>query len=208
MQWANEELQDMNASSKPSELVLALAICGILFGCQMPAHVPSFAELSYAHHGSILLDVERIEVVRAYAPPGKIPNVEHLSPVSPLATADRWINDRLRAVGNTGIAKATISRASIIEVPLKRTKGLRGVFIKDQAERYDGLIEISIQILGVEGHIKGSVLVRASRSKSVAEDISRIDREKIWFEMTEGLMKDLNTTLQKQIKANLGKFVR
>ena len=198
----------MNTSRKSTELALALAICAMLVACQIPAHVPSFADLSYAHHGPILLNVGRIEVVRAYAPPGKIPNVEHLSPVSPLETADRWINDRLRAVGKTGIAKATISRASIIEVPLKRTKGLRGVFTKDQAERYDGLIEIFIQILGAEGRIKGSVLVRASRSKSVAEDISRIDREKIWFEMTEGLMKDLNTTLQKQIKANLGKFVR
>ena len=198
----------MIISMRASKLALALAICGILVACQMPVHVPGFADLSYAHHEAISLDVGRIEVVRAYAPPGKLPNVEHLSPVSPLVTADRWISERLRAVGITGIAKATISHASIIEVPLRRTEGLQGVFTNDQAERYDGLIEVSIQILGVEGRIKGSVLVRASRSKSVAEDISHIDREKIWFEMTEAMMNDLNTTLQNQIKANLGKFVR
>ena len=78
----------------------------------------------------------------------------------------------------------------------------------DQAERYDGLIEISIQIMGVRERIKATVLVRASRSKTVAEDISRIDREKIWFDMTESMMIDLNTTLQKQINANLSGFVR
>ena len=201
-------MRAMIVSGRVPVFGLAVAICGMLVACQIPDPVRDFATLSYAHHGLILLDVERIEVVNSYVPPGKLPNVEHLSPVSPLATTKRWISDRLRAVGKTGIAKATISRASIIEVPLKRTEGIQGVLTNDQAERYDGLIEISIQIMGVRERIKATVLVRASRSKTVAEDISRIEREKIWFDMTESMMKDLNTTLQKQINVNLGGFVR
>lgn len=187
---------------------LAVAICGFLAACQTPDPEPAYAELSYAHHGKISLDVRRIEMVRAYVPPAKKPNVEHLSPASPLAAAERWVKDRLRAAGKAGVAQATISRASIIEVPLKRTEGIRGVFTKDQAERYEGQMEITIRILDDSGSEKASVLARASRSRTVAEDVSLIDREKVWFELTEAMMNDINTTLQKQINTNLGKFLR
>ena len=200
-------MRTITVSGGVAKCRLAVVICGMLVACQTPDPIRGFAELSYAHHGLILLDVERIEVVNSYTSPGNLPNVEHLSPVTPLATTSRWISDRLRAVGKTGIAKATISRASIIEVPLKRTEGIRGVLTNDQAERYDGMIEITIKILGIDGREKGSVLVRASRSHTVAEDTSPIEREKIWFELTEGMMNDLNTTLQKQIMLNLNKFV-
>ncbi len=187
---------------------LAAAMCGMLAACETPDPEPAFAELSYAHLGAIPLDVRRIEVVRAYKPPTKKPNVEHLFPVSPLTTAERWVKDRLRAAGRAGVARATISRASVIEVPLKRTEGVRGVFTKDQTERYDGLIEITIRILDDDGREKASVMARAERSRTVAEDVSLIDREKAWFEMTEAMMNDLNASLQRQINKHLGAFVR
>lgn len=187
---------------------LAVAMCGMLAACQTPDPEHNFVDLSYVHHGTISLDVRRIEVVRAYVPPAKNPNVEHLSPANPLATAERWLNERLRAVGKAGVAQATISHASIIEVPLKRTKGIRGIFTKDQAERYDGLIEITIRIFGDNGREKASVLARVSRSRTVAEDVSRIERKKVWYELTKAMMNDLDITLQNQLIANLGKFVR
>ncbi len=187
---------------------LAAAMCGMLAACETPDPEPAFAEISYAHLGAIPLDVRRIEVVLAYKPPTKKPNVEHLFPVSPLTTAERWVKDRLRAAGRAGVARATISRASVIEVPLKRTEGVRGVFTKDQTERYDGLIEITIRILDDDGREKASVMARAERSRTVAEDVSLIDREKVWFEMTEAMMNDLNASLQRQINKHLGAFVR
>ncbi|HKU94715.1 MAG TPA: hypothetical protein VJR58_05535, partial [Vineibacter sp.] len=36
------------------------------------------------------LDVARVEVVQAYAPPQRVPNVEHRMIISPLATIDDW----------------------------------------------------------------------------------------------------------------------
>ena len=189
-------------------LAMAVALCGALAACQTPDPEPSYPELTYAHFGAIPLDVARIEVVRAYVPPAKKPNVDHLFPVKPLAAADRWVRDRLRAAGRTGVVRATIARASVVEVPLKRTKGIRGAFTKDQSERYDGLIEISIQILGNDGREKANVTSRAERSRTVAEDASPNDREKVWFEMTEAMMNDLNASLQRQINRHLRAFVR
>ena len=49
---------------------------------------------------------------------------------------------------------------------------------------------------------------RAERSRTVAEDVSLIDREKVWFEMTEAMMNDLNASLQRQINEHLRAFVR
>ncbi len=189
-------------------LSLMAAMCGALAACTTPDPEPVYPELSYAHYGQIRLDVRRIEVVRAYEQPAKKPNVEHLFAVSPLSMAERWVNDRLRAAGRAGIARATISRAGVVEVPLKRTTGVRGVFTKDQSERYDGVIEISIRIVGDDGAEKASVMSRAARSRTVAEDVSLIDREKVWFEMTEAMMNDLNASLQRQINEHLRAFVR
>ena len=80
-------------------LGFAAAICGALAACATPDPEPVYPELSYAHLGAIPLDVRRIEVVRAYQPPARKPNVEHLFAVSPLAVAERWVKDRLRAIG-------------------------------------------------------------------------------------------------------------
>ena len=189
-------------------LGLAATLSGFLAACQTPDPAPTYPQLSYGHYGAIPLDVRRIDVVRAYAQPAKKPNVEHLFPINPMASAERWVNDRLKAAGQSGVAQATISRASVIEVPLKRTTGVRGVFTTDQAERYDGLIEMTVRILGDDGKEKASVRSRAERSRTVPEDVSLIDREKVWFEMTEAMMNDLNASMQRQINTHLRSFVR
>lgn len=190
------------------KLALAAAMCGALAACQTPDPEPRYPELSYGHFGTIPLDVARIEVVLGYKAPAKKPNVEHLFPVSPLSVAERWITDRLRAVGRTGVARATITQASVVEVVLDRTRGLRGVFTTDQSERYDGVIEIDIRIVGDNGREKAAVLSRAERSRSVAEGVSLNDRERVWFEMTEAMMNDLNTSLQRQINQYMRAYIR
>jgi hypothetical protein len=48
---------------------------------------------------------------------------------------------------------------------------------------------------------------RAQRSRTVPEDVTLNDREKVWFEMTEALMNDLNASLERQIYYNMGDFV-
>ncbi len=85
---------------------------------------------------------------------------------------------------------------------------MRGLFTKDQSERYDGVIEITIRILGQDGRERASVMSRAQRSRTVAEDLSLIDREKVWFELTEAMMNDLNAALQRQINEHLRAFIR
>ena len=67
----------------------------VLVGCNAPPPVPKFPEITYSHMAPIQLDVKRIEVVWAYAPPYAPPNVDHLFPTSPGRAAERWAYDRL-----------------------------------------------------------------------------------------------------------------
>lgn len=188
--------------------LLAAALPVALAACETTVSKPSYPEIAYDHLVPIRLDVARVEVERAYRLPAKKPNVEHLFPVSPLAAAERWGRDRLRPAGADGVVRVVVKRASVVEVPLKRTKGVRGMFTTDQTERYDGVMEISVQILDGAGRERGMVSSRTERSRSVAENISLNGRKMVWYEMTQAMMNDLNTALERQIRERLTQYVR
>lgn len=180
-----------------------LAAAAVLWSCETAPPSTAFPELSYGHLPPIRLDVREVEIVAAYKSPAIPPNVEHLFPVKPIDAAQRWARDRLRAAGAAGVARVVIKQASVVEVPLKRSTGVRGWLTTDQTERYDGVIEVSIDIRDGAGSSRGKVISRAQRSRSVAEDISLHEREAMWFRLTESLMNDLNAALETQIQTHL-----
>jgi hypothetical protein len=180
----------------------------LLAGCETPPPPSGFPQLSYAHLPPIKLNVAEIKIVSEYRSTGVAPNVEHLFPVKPQVAAERWSRERLKPVGRSGMARVTIRRASVVEVPLARSTGVRGMLTTDQAERYDGVIEIAIAIIDANGRQLGAVVSRAQRSKSVPENISVYDREKTWFDMVEAMMNDINVSLETQIKKHLRASLR
>ncbi|MBM3486529.1 MAG: hypothetical protein FJX67_07830 [Alphaproteobacteria bacterium] len=190
-------------------VVLALLATGLaVSGCAQPPPVFRFDPPSFAARGPIRLDVARIEVVRDYVAPAAKPHVDHLFRVTPAAAAERWADDRLRAAGTAGTARAIVRTASVVEVPLPRTGGLRGAFTTDQTERYDAVLEMRIEVVGGRGARRGLVAARAERSRTVAEDITLQGRERVWHEMTEALMTDLDASLERQIREHLGDMLR
>ncbi|MGH3265664.1 MAG: hypothetical protein ACRDNS_27145 [Trebonia sp.] len=189
-------------------LVAAATVAlGLLAGCETQVPSDQFPEITFGQLPPIDLNVGRIEVVQQYHPPGKKPHVEHLFPVVPALAAERWARDRLKAVGTDGVARVVVVYAGVVEVPLKRTTGIEGMFTVDQSERYDGAIEIKIQIVNGQGQELDSVSTRAARSHSVPEDITLLGREKAWYQMTVAMMNDINTALEQQIKQNFSQWV-
>jgi hypothetical protein len=184
--------------------VLALGLAG----CATEVEKPGFPQISFAHLPPIDLAVARVEVENRYLPPAARPNVEHEFPVSPAATALNWGRDRLKAVGSAGVARVIVRRASVVEVPLPRSTGVKGVFTRDQSERYDAVIEMQIEIRDATGEIRVRVESTAKRSRSVSENISLVEREKVWFQMTEAMMADLNTSLENQIRIHMKEWTR
>lgn len=180
----------------------------LLAGCATEVQKPGFPQISFAHLQPISLNVARIEVENRYVSPATRPNVEHEFPVSPAAAASNWGRDRLRAVGPAGVARVIVRRASVIEVPLKRTTGVTGAFTRDQSERYDAIIDMMVELRDESGNVRVTAESTAKRSRSVSENISLNDREKIWFEMTETMMADLNTALENQMRIHMKEWIR
>ena len=198
----------MNRYPKIAGAVIGTLMTAILASCETPPPKSQFPELSYSHLEKIRLDVAGIDIKRAYKPPGRKPHVEHQFPVVPVAAVERWVRDRLRAVGATRRAVVTIREASVIEVALPLTRGVRGAFTIDQSERYDGTIDIMVEIVEADGRQKAMARVRAKRSKTVPEGIPIHDREKMWFDLTEALMNDLNASIERQLRQHLARYLR
>ncbi len=186
-----------------AEPALALANCA-----DAPA-VPQFAPLTYGHLSRLVFEATRLEIASDYQPPLVPPNVEHLFAQRPDAVLQRWANDRL-AVSGRGehLVRFVIQDARVTETELPRTPGVRSTFTNEQAQRYDWRMAAAIEIRQVRGNFRvGDATASATRSRSVAENITLNDREAVWYQMVEQMMGDINAELERQVRANLPRFL-
>lgn len=192
---------------------VGLAAVGVVIGalalgaCATKPRAPRYPELTYGHHGVIGLDVASVEFRSTFVPPRKPPHVEHLSPANPVVAMERWTNDRLRAVGREGTARVVLSNASLIETPLRVTGGVRGWFTTEQAARYDAAIEIAVQIIDAGGVQRAYTLARADRSRTVSENTTLAEREKVLFDLVEATTTEINGELDKSIRQFLQRYI-
>ena len=185
-----------------------LGLLGALAACTIGAERPSFPELTWSHLPPITLDVAEIEIIDASQPTGASPHVEHLFPLPPAKATERWARDRLRAGGLANRARFIIQRADVIEVGLRRTEGLSGIFTTDQSERYDAELGVALEIRSDTGALLGQVTTETRKSQTVAEDASLNEREAAWFEMTDDLMKLLNAEMERVMPLYLSRWIR
>ncbi|MBL4906370.1 MAG: hypothetical protein JKX94_02885 [Sneathiella sp.] len=180
----------------------------LLAACTTAPQKQVYADITFQHLSPIKLDVGEIKIVNEFKPSLKSPHVEHELPVKIDQSVQRWVRDRLEAVGGSGAyAVLTIKDASAVEVSLDKTKGLKGVFTKDQSELYTFHIAVELQVVDINGS-KGLATAEVRRSKSVPEDITLNNREKMYFELTEILMQDFDVEMEKNIRAFLKDFIR
>lgn len=193
---------------RPSRVVLALACALALGACETQPPIQRLPEISFADKRPFMLDVGQLEIVPEYVSPGKRPNIEHLMPVSPENATVRWAQDRLRPVGRSGYARVVIRDARVVEVPLKTDKGFTSMFKDQQAERFDGSLDVAIQILD-ERHLPvADVVARATRTKTINEGASLNERDRVLYEMTENMIRDIDSQMEGLIQTYLGRWVQ
>lgn len=181
----------------------------LLAACATPDPAPRYADITFQGGQKIGLDVGSIEVVNEYREPLSRPHVEHLVPVNPGRTMERWASDRLTASGTQfNRAVLRVKEASIVEEKLRTTTGLRGTFTNEQSERYTATAEAVLEILDNRGSRIGMAEARVQRSRTVPEDITLNDRERAWYELTETTLRDLDATLTRNVQTHLGRFLR
>lgn len=194
---------------KSSWACVALLLVTLTAACKTTPPVrASFPDITFTHEQPIRLDVARIEVVNEYVPPLNPPNVEHLFPVSIAAAVERWGRDRLQAVGADGVVRIIIRDASVREIDLRRTGGVRGAFTTDQAQRYDGRVEVLVEVSSPRGQRSGSTSAMAQRSQTVPENITLNERDRVYFNLADILLKDIDRELERNISQYLPLFIR
>lgn len=180
----------------------------VLAACETPLPAQKIPGITFQNLTPIKLAVAKVEVSSTYREPLAPPNVEHLFPTSPGAALRTWAADRLRAEGGVDVAKFIISNASVVDTKLKIRKGIVGAFFIEQSERYDATVEADILIVDADGKQKAFATARASRSTTVAENVSISERQRIQFKLIEALMKDFNTEMEKNIRRYLANWIR
>ncbi|OAN50208.1 hypothetical protein A6A04_02030 [Paramagnetospirillum marisnigri] len=192
---------------KHFHLVVVVMAALAATACQTVPPMQKLPEISFTSQRPFQLNVGQLEIVSEYAAPGRSPNIEHLMPVSPEAAIQRWAQDRLRPMGKTGLARVVIRDAKVVEVPLAIDKGVSGSFKKEQEYRYDAALDVAVQILDARQMVIGEALANATRSRTVPEGLSINQRDRIWWEITDALSRDIDEQLTPLIRGYLNRWV-
>lgn len=180
----------------------------VLAACVTTPDRPTYAEITFQHLAPLRLDVGEIKIVNEYRSPLKAPNVEHELPVKIEDSLRNWVRDRVQVTGNqNAFAVFTIKEASVIEKPLEKKTGISGLFTTDQSERYEFRVAAEIKVQEVNGN-RAIATADASRMKTVPEDITLNNREMVYFEQTEIMMREFDVQMEKNVRQFLGNFLR
>jgi hypothetical protein len=195
-------------SRAAASLFAVFLFTSVLAACETPLPAQKIPDITFQNLTPIKLAVAKVEVSSTYRSPLSPPNVEYLFPTPPETALRTWAADRLRAEGGADVAKFIISNASVIDTKLKTRKGIVGAFFIEQSERYDAAVEADILILDGNGKQKAFATARASRSTTVAENVSLGERQRIQFKLIEALMKDFNIEMEKNVRRYLANWIR
>ena len=178
-----------------------------LLPATLRAEEKKYPEITFVNSPSIAIDVQRVEIVQEYKAPRAKPHVEHLFPVAPVEAVTRWVGDRLVPVGRSRLGRIVVREASVIEVPLEKTGGIKGWFTTDQAERYDATLDVVLEIRSDAGR-DAYASARVKRSQTIEEGASPAKRREVWYQMTERMMADLDKELERSMRQYLAAYLR
>jgi hypothetical protein len=180
-------------------LATSLLAISLLAACSTEKAQP-LPELTFAHQPPLKLNVASLDVVSSYKAPMKPPHVEHEFPTPPEVALKRWAEDRLRAMGRSESARYTVINAAVTEEPLATTQGILGAFKNEPSVRYTATVEAQLEIFDDTGRRVQLVSASATRSRSLVEGAKPEERERLWFDLTEALMKDFDKEMEKAIR--------
>jgi hypothetical protein len=193
----------------PARRSALLACLALLAACAdggpPPAATPP-RPLDYTYLTPLRLDVARVEVVEAWQPPRTLPNVDHRMAPEPRAALAQMARDRVQAWGREGSATVTITEASLTEERLTRSSGITSLFASQPSERYTLNLAVVLEVRNAGGGTNGRAEARISRTRTVNDDVTLAQRERIWDEMLRAAMDDaqgMNVEFEFQVRRAL-----
>ena len=191
-------------------LALSLPLALGLAACASAPPPPRFPDISFKGEPPILLDVARVELVSTFQPNFAPPEVEHEMPVPPQRALENLCKDRLQAISPASqrVARFTIVDAKVTETELPRKEGLKADFTTQIGQGYNGQVEIRLDIYDENGIVVRTATARAARSRTVPEDITPNDRDRVWYEMSDELAHSADQVLEQYINASFFPYKR
>jgi hypothetical protein len=182
---------------------IGLALLGLLLtACNTPPDRQVFPDITFEHLAPFKLDVAQIEIVQADRP-DPANDIGDQFPEAPIKVVKQWAQDRLQAVGSRGQAIYTIQVVKAIDTPLPRSQGFSAVTHKDQSDRYDLTITVNLEVNNMSQK-SAAITAQASRSQTVAEDMTLNEREGVLFKLLDDTMKDFNGRMDTLVPQYLG----
>jgi len=178
-----------------------------LLSCKTSNIESTTPELTFSHLPDIRINVAKISVLNEYKMPFKKPNVEHVAPVSPGASVERWVSDILVPVGDKLDAQFIIKSGSIIESELKTQKGLKGVFAIEQSKRYTAIVDARLEIFDGSRRL-ATINANAKRSHTLREDATPNLKTNLLFNLVENLMATFDRELRRQVDSHLQNYIQ
>ncbi len=177
-----------------------------------PAKRRSF-DFSVPDFGSapLRLDVARIEVIQAYAPPQRPPNVEHRMIVSPLATIDDWGRRHIEAAApgrDDSAAVFVIEDASVIVEKIRTRKNILESLIREDSDKLTLRLAVTLQVRDRLGATLGSTSAEATAWRTVPESMKDADRSAVLHDLLIAAMDNLVPAFEANTRAYLARYLK
>jgi hypothetical protein len=190
----------------PRPIILLLGL--LVAACAREYETFQPPPLDFSDRAPIRFEVEQVNVRSAFQPQGAPPFVGHTLALTPEAALRQLLEQRLQAVGGTGSVQAVIIDASITEEPIETTPGLRGYLMQEASARLKGLLKVRVDRLDEAGRVISSVSTEVTRSSSIPEDATYVQRQKIGHELVRDLVNDLDAGMATNLRDTFGSIIQ
>lgn len=192
---------------KSKTLLLFLVI--FLAGCESTIAPEIRPELTFQHLQPISLNIVDIQFVRGTTNDAIKPkDVAFKFPVTPEAALFGWAKSRLRVAGLTGTARFVIHQDSVTETSVKIDRGIGGLFKKQISEKYDAVVEASLEIYDSRNIRRAFATAQAKETITVREDASLADRQRLWLALVERLLASFDKRMEENIQRHMIRYLR
>lgn len=188
-------------------IFVSLLFAALLAGCvtnpQVAARLP---DMTFDNLKKVELNVRSVEVRDDYLSPMMPPHVEHLFSVPLYTVAENLLKSQLISMGSENVLRAIIVEASVVRTELAIDHGFQDFLMRKPAEQFDAKVLLRFELFNERAPdiVLGHAEVEAKRTKTLLEGSSAADRDTAYYELTEGVMNDLNNGLQTVVKSTFG----
>lgn len=187
---------------------LLILACAVLLSACSSEPKPAPIKLDYSQLGKIYLDTQDLRIInRAQKTPQWSPYVGHTFQPSLPDAVYRLAADRLQAAGQLGHATLIIKDATVTEQSLATSSDFESLFKRQQASKYIGRVEVSLEAQNPTDGSVGIANANAVHAVTLPEDPTESERYEAYRKLLSSLMANLNASLEQSVRQHMSRFL-